>query len=643
MLESVFTPFTLKGKVVKNRFTVPAMVTNYCNEDGTATEKYLAYHEERARGGWGLIITEDYAVDPLGRGFKNVAGLWNDDQIEGHKELPKRVKAHGTTILAQIYHCGRQTNAGVIGPDAIPVAPSAIKCPFSTSTPRELTIPEIGVIISQFADTAHRARQCGFDGVEIHGGHGYLIAGFMSPYANKRVDDYGGNVANRARFPREIAQAIREKCGDDFIIGFRISADEFIEGGRTIEDTKVIVSMLEEAGIDLVHISAGTYVSADRIIPPYQVRHGWITDFAAAVKKNVDIPVITVGRINDPFVANNAVKDGKADFVAMGRASLIDPHLPNKAKAGNYGEIRNCIACNYGCIGILFSDNPIKCVLNPELGAEHSGALPKADVAKKIAVVGAGPAGLEAAIYAARCGHKVEVFEKLERAGGQLYLAAIPPGKGEISAFINWQVGELARLGVPIHYNTAVGANTLEGKDFEEVIVATGAVPITLPTLDVDFPHVVFANDVLAGTVDVGASAIVIGGGEVGAETAVHLGVHLRDVTLVEMGPAIAPEKPLAPRWHLLKELEARNVKMLTNTTVKEIKEDVVVVIKKDGVECTIAADTVVLATGSLSLCGLVEVLTAKGLQVKTIGDASKVSNILNATTTGYKVALEIK
>ena len=641
MLESVFSSFTLKGKEIKNRFTVPAMVTNYCNEDGTATERYLAYHEERARGGWGLIITEDYATCPLGRGFKNVAGLWNDDQIQGHKELPKRVKAHGATVLAQIYHAGRQTNAGVIGPDAIPVGPSAIGCPFSTSIPRELTIPEIKDIISQFADTAYRAKQCGFDGVEIHGGHGYLVAGFMSPYANKRVDAYGGNVVNRARLPRAIVAAIREKCKDEFIIGFRLSADEFVSGGRTIEDTKVIVGMLEAAGIDLVHISAGTYASADRIIPPYQMRHGWITDFAAEVKKHVSIPVITVGRINDPFVANNAIKDNKADFVAMGRASLTDPHLPNKAQDKRHDEIRYCIACNHGCIGILFTDNPIKCVLNPEVSNEYLGEIKPAEAVKKVAVIGAGPAGLEAAIYAAVRGHQVEVFEKEERAGGQLYLAAVPPGKGEISAFINWQIGELARLGVPIHYHTTVDSQTLEGKGFEEVVLATGAQPMLPEIPGIGLPHVVQANDVLAGEVTVGASVAIIGGGQVGAETAAHLGVHLRNVTLVEMGAAIAPEEPLAPRWHLLKDLKTHHVAMLTNTIVTEIKEGFVVTLA-DGEESTIAADTVVLAIGSVSVKELAVELASKGMKVRIIGDADEVSHILHATTTGFKAALEI-
>jgi len=641
MLESIFSSYQLKNKTVKNRFTVPAMVTNYCNEDGTATEKYIAYHETRAKGGWGLVITEDYAVDPLGRGFKNVAGLWHDGQIESHKALPVRVKAHGATILAQIYHAGRQTNAGVIGPDAVPVAPSPIACPFSGLTPRELTIPEIEVIVEQFAQTARRAKACGFDGVEIHGGHGYLIAGFMSSYANKRVDAYGGNIFGRSKFPFEIVKAIREICGDDFIIGFRISGDEFIEGGRTIEDTKVIVGLLEAAGIDLIHVSAGTYVSADRIVPPYQIAHGWITDLAAEVKKSVDIPVITVGRINDPFVANNAVKDGKADFVAMGRASLTDPELPNKAAAGHYSDIRQCIACNHGCIGILFSDHPIKCVLNPELGREDEETLTEATTKKKVAVVGAGPAGLEAAIFAAKRGHEVEVFEKRDKAGGQLYLASIPPGKGEISAFINWQTETLAKLKVPVTYSTLVDAEMLVEKNFDTVIVATGAKAILPSIPGVDLPHVVQANAVLAGAAAVGASVIVIGGGQVGAETAAHLGVHLRAVTLVEMGSTIAPEEPLAPRWHLLKELDGRNVTQLTNTTVKAIKENAVV-IESNGVESEIAADTVVLAVGSASVTSLADDLANAGVVVKTIGDAVDVSNILNATTMGYEAALNI-
>jgi len=638
MLNSLFSPFELKGKTVKNRLTVPAMVTNYCNEDGTATERYIAYHEEKARGGWGLIITEDYAVDPLGRGFKNVAGLWDDSQIESHKELPNRVKAHGSTILAQIYHAGRQTNAGVIGAEAIPVAPSAIMCPFGTTLPRALTTAEVKEIVEKFAQTAHRAKQCGFDGVEVHGGHGYLVAGFMSLYSNKRMDEYGGNVKNRARFAVEIVEAIRAKCGDDFVIGFRISADEFVEGGRSIEETKAIVGMLEKAGIDLIHVSAGVYGSADAIVPPYYTKPAWLADFASEVKGCVNIPVISVGRINDPYIANSVIESGKADFVAMGRVSLADPAFPNKAQAGKFEQIRKCIACNHGCLGILFSDNPIKCVLNPELGNEYSGDIKKTANPGKVAIVGAGPAGLEAAIFTAKAGHDVTVFEKAETAGGQWHLAAIPPGKGDLAAFTQWQLNELTRLDVAVHFNTEITPEYFDEASFDEVIVATGATPVKPPIKGVDLPHVAFANDVLAGVSGAAMNVVVIGGGQVGAETATHLGMNLRSVTLVEMTSAIAPEEALAPRWHLLRILDERKVNVMTDATVKEIKEGSVVV-ATNGADIEVPADTVLLATGSSSNHILAKQLTEKGLSVKVIGDANEVGNILAANEAGYNIA----
>ena len=638
MLNSLFNTFTLKGKTVKNRFLVPAMVTNYCTEDGEATEKFLAYHEKKAEGGWGIIITEDYAVDPLGKGFKYVAGLWDDKQIESHKALPERVHKHGSVVLAQIYHAGRQTSEPVI--NAIPVAPSPIACPFSPNIPKELTTEEVKVLVGKFGDTALRAKKCGFDGVEIHGGHGYLIAEFMSPYSNKRLDEYGGNLQNRVKFPTEIIKDIRAKCGDDFIICFRISGDEFIEGGRTIEDTKAIVKMLEAAGIDMVHVSAGVYASADAVVPPSYTKHGWIADMAAEVKSVCNIPVITVGRINDPFVADSILEAGKADFVGMARASLIDPELPNKAKAGKFEEIRQCVGCNHGCLGLLFANEQIKCSLNPELGNEHETAK-KATSPKKVAVIGAGPAGLEAAIYLAKAGHSVSVFEKAAKAGGQFYLAAVPPGKGEISAFIRWQTTTAANLGVELNFNTEITADYFESNKFDLIIVATGAKPTLPPIAGVDLPHVVTANEVLAGTKGAGYNVVVIGGGSTGADTANHLAVHLKNVTLVEAAGAIASDKALAPRIHLMKSLEGRKVRILTNTSVKEIKADCVVVADATGTT-EIPADGVVIATGVTSDNTLANKLLEKGLPVKIIGDANKVGIVLDAVEQGYKVAASV-
>ena len=639
MLNTLFRTLTIKGKTIKNRFTVPAMVTNYCTRDGEATEKFIAYHESKAKGGWGLIITEDYAVDPIGRGFSYVAGLWDDTQIESHKELPKRVHRYGSVILAQIYHSGRQTSESVI--NTAPVAPSPIPCPLSSNIPKELTVDEINKLVGQFGDAAYRAQKCGFDGVEIHGAHGYLIAQFLSPYSNKRVDSYGGSLCNRVRFAFEIVKDIRAKCGNHFIISFRISVDEFIEGGHTIEDTKIVVGMLENAGIDVINVSAGVYASIDAMIPPSYVKHAWIVDLAAEIKNCCTIPVIAVGRINDPNVADNVVKNGKADLIAMGRASLIDPFMPNKAKEGNFDDIRQCIGCNHGCLGMLFSDCPIKCSLNPELGNEHKGIIERTNMPKKIAIVGAGPAGLEAAIYAAQIGHEVVVFEKDSKAGGRFYLASIPPCKGEISAFIQWQLNQLKKLKVQIQYNTEISVDYFSNNTFDQIIIATGSKP-TEPSINgVNLPHVVTANEVLAGIHNVENNVVVIGGGQVGAETANYLGFQLKNVTLIEMRPAIAADEALTPRWHLLRSLEKQKVKIMTNTTVQEIKPKYFVLKTEDSL-FEIPADSVVVATGSHPNNTLASQLTMQGLPVKVIGDAKKVGCVLDATEQGYQIALSI-
>lgn len=633
MLDNLFSSLTVKGKTVKNRCAVPAMVTNYCEKDGKATERYIAYHEEKAKGGFGLIITEDYAVDPKGKGFSNVAGLWCDDQIESHSKLPERVHKYGAVIIAQIYHCGRQTSEAVIG--GKPFAPSAIPCPFSPDMPVELASDRIQEIIEAFGDCALRAKKCGFDGVEVHGAHGYLIAEFLSPYTNKRTDQYGGNLTNRLRFPVEIIKNIRRKCGDDFIIDFRISADEMLEGGRTIEDTKAIVPALEAAGIDMIHVSAGTYATCDAIVPPAYTPHGWIANFAAEVKQVCTIPVITVGRVNDPILADTIIKSEKADFVAMGRESLTDPEMPRKAKEGRFEDIRCCIACNAGCLDLLFRDLPIKCVLNPELGREYEGKTIKTVEPKKVAVIGAGPSGLEAAIEAAKAGHDVKVYEKSDRSGGQFRIASIPPAKGEISCFINWQETQLNKLGVKVQYNTEVNAAFMKDHPADVVVVAAGAEPVMPKIRGTDLPHVHHAIDVLSGKVNVGANIVVIGGGQVGAETAHHFALQLKNVTLVEMLPGIAMEEALAPRWHLLRCLEKWKVNVLADTAVTEITRDFVKV--KGKTEMEIPSDTVIIAVGSRSNHKLAQELIDAGHIVKVIGDAEKVGTVLEAVAQGYE------
>ena len=635
MFDQLFSPLSIKGKTIKNRFTVPAMVTDYCNDDGTATERYIAYHEEKAKGGWGLMITENYNVDPLGHGFKATAGLWNDDQIESHSELPKRVHQYGATILAQIYHCGRQTNSEAI--DGLPRSSSAIMCPFGDEIPVPFTTEEVKEMVSKFGDTALRAKKCGFDGVEIHGAHGYLITQFFSPYSNKRIDEYGGNFWNRTKFAREIIRDVRAKCGEDFIVGMRISADEFVEGGLTIEDNKAIARMMEAEGLDILHVSAGNYLSVDLNVASSHTSHGWFTDWAKAIKEVVSIPVITVSRINDPFLAESILASGKADFVAMGRASLADPALPNKTQEGRFEDIRRCIGCNDGCIGTLFEDKAIRCVLNPELGFEYLGGIQPAEVKKDVAVVGSGPAGLYAAIAAARSGHQVTVYEKDEHAGGQFYLAAIPPTKGEITDFIVWQLAQCKKLGIDIKYNTEATVDLFKSNNPDSIILATGSVPVFPPIPGLkENAKVTFAKDILDGKVKPGSKCVIIGGGQVGAETAHFLSQMLKNVTVVEMRDSIASDAPIAIQWHLTKALKNRDVTLLTGSSVVRIEEDAVVVKDAHGVESAIPADTIVIAAGYRASNPLETTLVAENFKVQVVGDAKQARNVLAATKEGY-------
>ena len=620
MLKHLFTPFLLKGKKLRNRSVVPAMVTNYCHADGTCSDTFTAYHEAKARGGFGMLITEDFAVSPEGKGFPFLPGLWNDAQVPGFAAFTRRIHAEGAVVIAQIYHAGRQTSRAVIG--CAPVAPSAIPCPFSPDMPRELGIEEIHAIAAQFGDCARRAEQAGFDGIEIHGGHGYLIAQFLSPYTNKRTDAYGGCLTNRLRFALEVVEDVKKKCGENFIVGFRISVDEFVTGGRTLEDTRALVPFLERAGVDYIHVSAGVYRSFDAVIPSMYRRHAWLAEQTGEIKRMTSLPVIAVGRINDPLLAEAVLASGKADLVAMGRQSLCDPDTMRKAAEGRLSSIRQCIACHHGCVGNLLAGKPIRCILNPTLGKEADFPPLKASSPKKVMVIGAGPAGLQAAISAASSGHDVTVYDKRSWAGGQFRLGAVPDAKGEIINFINWQLGELKKLGVRTMLNTEVSPDLVKAEHPDVVVAATGSSPLIPSIPGVEKTFVTTAHRVLEGLTNPSGRIVVIGGGCVGAETANHLASHLKSVTLVEMKEDIAADESLVPRLGLLEELKKNNVTIRTSSTVREIVEGGVVIIR-EGKEEYLPADSVILAIGSRPCDELARELRTAGYDVRLIGDGA--------------------
>lgn len=612
------------------------MVMNLCEEDGSCTERFAAYHEAKAKGGFAMIITEDFAITNVaGKGHKYIGGLWKDEHIPGFKEYTDRLHKWGALSIVQLHHPGRQI--GVIDADT-PWAPSAIPCPFSPDMmPHEMTQAEIKLVVKQFGQAAARAKAAGFDGCELHGAHGYLIEEFMSPYSNKRTDEYGGDLCNRMRFALEIIHEVREQTSPDFIIGYKLSSDEWVSGGLTIEDTKAYVPFLEEAGVDYFGVSVGVYRSGDQIIPSMYTEHGWIANNAKEVKSVASVPVYAIGRINDTRVANAIIKSGKADMVAMGRQSIADPETPNKAKAGCFTDIRTCVGCLHGCDANVNLEKSGTCELNPIIGheseAEYQTVMTESP--KKVLVIGAGPAGLEAAIGAAKCGHSVTVYDKDCWAGGKYRLASVPPCKGELGAFIVWQMHELKKLNVPVILNTEVTKELVDSVKPDVVIAATGTNPVVpkmIPGYDKDI--VVLGTDVLSGKANTGHNVVVIGGGHAGAETANHIASYMKNVTIVELQEDIAMDEVDTPRNALLADLKKNEVRVCASTSVQEIKDHSVIVSGKynEEVEC----DTVVISIGHKPNTVLADELKAAGYDIRVIGDAVSVGLVGPAVRAGY-------
>ncbi|HHW44315.1 MAG TPA: FAD-dependent oxidoreductase, partial [Desulfotomaculum sp.] len=468
----LFQPIKINNVELKNRLVMPAMVTCFGNRDNTVSERLIAYHAARAKGGFGLNIVENFAVHPEGKAFKEVLGLWDDKFIPGSRNLTDAVHRNGGKIFAQIYHAGSQTTEEVIGTQ--PVAPSAFLHPFLGTLPRELSPVEIEEIIEAFGIAALRSREAGFDGVEVHGSHGYLVAEFMSPYTNRRTDEYGGDLLGRMRFPVEIIKSIRWRVGKDFPVIIRIAGDERVSEGRTLEESRVVARILEEAGYDGLHVTTATTATMPYIAPPYYAPPALNTTYAEVIKKCVTIPVITTGRINDPLIAECILAEGRADLVGMGRASIADPDLPKKLAAGLIEDIRPCVGCLQGCIGNIYFNRPITCLANPEVGREEEMVLSPAVKVKKVLVVGGGPAGLEAARVAARRGHRVILCEKNGKLGGQLNLAAVPPHKQGMAQLVKYMVTQVRKARVEVCLNTEVGLELIKRISPDMVIVATG-------------------------------------------------------------------------------------------------------------------------------------------------------------------------
>jgi 2,4-dienoyl-CoA reductase-like NADH-dependent reductase (Old Yellow Enzyme family)/thioredoxin reductase len=634
----LFEPIKIGTMKLKNRIVMPAMDTNYSSEAGFVTRRLVNYHVERAKGGVGLIIVEGAYVEPRGKGSVMQLGVDHENKISGLKELATAIQAKGARATLQLFHGGRQSHSSIIGTQ--PVSASEVFCRMTQETPRVLTVEEIQNVIEAFAEGARRTKATGFDAVEIHGAHGYLINQFLSPLTNKRTDKYGGDVKGRTRFLLEILELTRDKVGSDYPILCRINGDDYIEGGLTLEETKRIAQMLEAAGVDALHISGGIYDSPVPVTTgPMALPRGNMVHLAAGIKKVVNVPVIAVGRINDPELAETILQEGKADLVSMGRALLADPELPMKAAAGALDDIRKCTACDE-CIARLFFNENIACSVNAALGREEEYTIRKAKVSKRILVVGGGPAGLEAARVSAARGHSVVLYEKSDRLGGQLNLAVVPPHKEEMKSVVPYLETQIRKLGVKVVLGEEVTPLLVEKINPDVVFVAAGSVP-TIPEIPGGKgKNVVTANDALAGRASVKERVVVVGGGMIGAETAEFLAEKGKRVTILEMLGRIGIDMVPMVISLLYPRLKKLGVVMITNAKVEEVTDDGVVY-EKNGEKQTAEADSVVLAVGSKPSVSLMNALKGKVSELYAIGNAKEPCNVLEAIHEGSRLARE--
>jgi len=614
------------------------MATNYATPEGFVTERQTAYYVERARGGVGYITVEHTGILQQGKASPNMLLISSDEHTSRIERMVEAVHEAGGKIVVQINHAGRQTSSAITGSPI--VGPSPISCPTRDEIPHELSTGEIEEIIEAFTTAAQRVKEAGADGVELHMAHGYLICSFLSPFSNRRSDQYGGDLQGRARLAREVLKSVRNRVGSNFPISCRLSGDEYVEGGLRIEETKQIAQILEKEGADVLHVSACNAASGYLNHPPYYIEEGVFVHLAEAIKSAASIPVITVGRIRNPVMADGILRDGKADLVSMGRALISDPHMPQKAKEGRLDEINSCMSCNR-CIQTLRKE-AVRCAVNPEAGNEYRFKISKSDRPKKVWVIGGGPGGLKAAEVAALRGHQVTLFERNLNLGGRLRLAGIPPKKAIWNDFLDYLERRVRGLGVTLELGKEFTVDMLGTIKPDAVIVASGALPLFPDWKGIEESGALSVDAALTGQGNVGKRVLVVGAGGIGAELADYFSEMGKEVTLVEMLEEIASDLVTHLKHYLSQRLAEKRVTILTSTEVKELGKGYALVKDVSGTRKIGGFDTIFLAVGSKPDDRIAKSLEGKVPELYVIGDASEPREALEAVYEGEEVALKI-
>jgi len=667
MFSHLFSPIVINKTEIKNRIFYPALGLLY-SFDGKLNDRYVNYFVERAKGGAGIVTVGPVGFNMVGSGPVALQ-IGTDDAIPSFKHLTRLIQEHGARAWIQLFHAGAYSYSKLMGgPD--PIAPSAVFSNYNKTMPREMTIDDIKQTQEEFVRAAERAREAGFDGVEIIGSAGYLITEFLSPLTNKRTDEYGGSFENRVRFPREIIEMMRGRLGPDFPISIRMAGNDFVPGSNTSAETPAIARVYEQAGVNLINVTGGWHESRVPQLPMDLPRAAY-TYLALNVKRAVSVPVIASNRISDPFTADQIIKDGICDLVSLGRVLIADPYWPKKAQEGDIDEIRPCIACSQGCTDQLFSAKPVYCLANARAGFEGERNIKKAEHPKSIMVVGAGPAGLEAAVRAAEAGHRVTLYEKSDTIGGQLWLAGAPPHKQEIWELIRYYDAMLDAYDVDVVLNQEVTIDFIKEQKPDHVILAEGAEPLTPPIAGIDDPSVVSAWKVLRDDPGLGVNIAVIGGGAVGLETAMFLAAkgtlspealhflftydaesveRLRElctrgskkVTVFEMLPKVGQDVGRSTRWVLIGNVDRYGITVVTGAKVTSVKGGLVTY-ERDGKVESKQFDTVVNAVGSRSVRHLAEAVAQTDIPHTVIGDSVKPARIDKAIHDGFLAIMNLQ